>query len=133
MQCGAGVSSNTWSTHWSGVRGPSHTSSAHSLTSWSSSVHPLNRDSSPTTCSSGWKPTSSRLAPPAVGGREWYGLPSPQIMFESHTGPRVLCHKAEALVDRYLDTTTLPWVKVSTSLCACVCVRVGVVTGDGAQ
>ncbi len=33
-------------------------------------------------------------------------------MFVSETSIRVLFHKAEAIVDRYLDTASQPWIKV---------------------
>ena len=39
-----------------------------------------------------------------------------QNMYQNCTSMQVLLSKAEALIDRYLDTTTPPWVKVSLSL-----------------
>lgn len=37
-----------------------------------------------------------------------------QNMYNSDANILVLYHKAEALVDRYLDTATPPWIKVAT-------------------
>lgn len=39
-----------------------------------------------------------------------------QNMYLNGTSIQVLLRKGEALIDRYLDTTTPPWVKVTISL-----------------
>ena len=37
-----------------------------------------------------------------------------QAMFVDETSTLVLFHKGEAIVDRYLDTASQPWIKVRT-------------------